>query len=213
MQKELNGKLIMLLVFGALIASAVAGAVTPTDYDEQNLTSGRMRQIFLRNRRLSAVSSQTVPCVSRADNKCECPGSCMVPTNDTSPICKLNKCYGWDTNLGKCVETGPKFTPALVLQAIPFTGVFGSGFGNMGRWDIFGVYMAVCFGPLGVLLIACCCMMMGAGSQDENQLDCCKCLSSCFGCLWSVAILVFWIWGIVVIANKETLGPHGCPLK
>ena len=135
-----------------------------------------------------------------------CPGSCMELVNNNTK-CILKKCYSWDKELNKCEEAGPKFVPALVLQAIPVTGVFGSGFGNMGRWDIFGIYMGVVFGPLAVLILACCCAMFGVCAQNEDRLDCAKCMGSCFGCLWSIAIVSLWIWGIVVIANKEVTGP------
>jgi len=135
-----------------------------------------------------------------------CPGSCMELVNNNTK-CILKKCYSWNKELNECEEVGPKFVPALVLQAIPVTGVFGSGFGNMGRWDIFSTYMGVVFGPFAVLLLACCCAMCGACSQNEDRLDCAKCMGSCLGCLWAIALLALWIWGIVVIANKEILGP------
>ena len=135
-----------------------------------------------------------------------CPGSCMELVNNNTK-CILKKCYSWNKELNECEETGPKFVPALVLQAIPVTGVFGAGFGNMGRWDIFGIYMGVVFGPLAVLILACCCAMFGVCAQNEDRLDCAKCMGSCFGCLWSIAIVSLWIWGIVVIANKEVTGP------
>jgi len=87
-------------------------------------------------------------------------------------------------------------------QAIPFTGGFGSGWGNMGRWDIFNIYMAVVFGPLAIVILGCCCMMGGFCAQNEDRLECWTCLGHCFGCLWAVAITALWIWGIIAIANK-----------
>ena len=59
--------------------------------------------------------------------------------------CSLKKCYAWDQDLGACKETGHNYVTPLVLQAIPFTGIFGSGFGNIGRWDLFGMYLGVSF--------------------------------------------------------------------
>ena len=44
-------------------------------------------------------------------------------------------------------------------------------------------------------------------SQNEDRADCAKCMGSCCTCLWSIAIVSLWIWGIVVIANKEVTGP------
>lgn len=189
-----------------LVILAISGATSqPTN---------KTNPVFRAVRSLSEnVKTDTVPCKSGAGSACECPGSCMAPMNTNASVCKLNKCYGWDENLAKCAETGPKFTPAIVLQAIPFTGVFGSGFGNMQRWDIFGIYMAVAFGPIALLIIACCFAMAGCCNQNEDRADCCKCIYSCIGCLWGIAILVMWVWGIVVIANKEIMGPNGCSLN
>ena len=212
MQNHCNSTMKLLLLCSLLALSALSTSAS-LDYEIDNTTVQKIPPAFLRNRQLSTISTEQVPCSSLTNNKCECPGTCMSPNNTTSPVCKLIKCYGWDTNLNKCIETGPAFTPAMVLQAIPFTGIFGSGFGNMGRWDIFGIYMAVVFGPTVLLIIACCCIMMGNCAQNEDRLDCWQCFISCFGCIWGVAILALWIWGIVVIANKEILGPHSCPLN
>ena len=74
-------------------------------------------------------------------------------------------------------------------------------------WDIFSIYMGVVFGPFAVLILACCCAMFGACAQNEDRADCAKCMGSCCTCLWSIAIVSLWIWGIVVIANKEVTGP------
>ena len=87
----------------------------------------------------------------------------------------------------------------------------------MGRWDIFGMYMAIVFGPLTIVILGCCLVMCGFTAQNEDRLDCCKCCCSCFGYLWAVAIIAAWIWGIVVIANKSVLGPeetwYGTPVR
>ncbi len=151
--------------------------------------------------------SEYYECVKENSECKSCPGSCMELVNNNTE-CMLKNCYSWNPDLGKCEESGPAFVPAIVLQSIPVTGVFGSGFGNMGRWDIFGVYMAIVFGPLTIVILACCLVMFGFAAQNEDRADCCKCCCSCFGCLWAVAIIVAWIWGIVVIANKSVLGPE-----
>ena len=36
----------------------------------------------------------------------------------------------------------------------------------------------------------------------KTALSVITCLGHCFGCLWAVAIVALWIWGIVAIANK-----------
>ena len=199
-----------MILIGALAIFIINSGVAATNMQNQHPMWDKVS--FLRQRILSTVVSETIPCLTITDNSCKCPGACMMPQNTSTPVCKLNKCYGWNKNLNKCVESGPAFTPALVLQAIPFTGIFGSGFGNMARWDIFGIYMTVVFGPIALLIIGCCCVMFGCCHQDEACADCGKCLLSCLGCLWGIAIVAMWIWGIVTIANKTTLGPNGCPL-
>ena len=163
----------------------------------------------LRNRR-KLIETNSIPCNSGSESMCECPGPCMIPNNNTKQ-CEIKKCYGWNTDLGKCEETGPKFVPAIVLQAIPLTGAFGSGFGNMGRWDLFGVAMGILFGGCSFLLLGTCCVM-GCSSSDESRQGFSQCIGTCGGCLWAIAVLVYYIWGIVVIANKEVLGPNGCSL-
>jgi len=157
------------------------------------------------------LETKSVPCKTGSGNSCECPGSCMIPNNQTNQ-CDLKKCYGWDSNLDTCQETGPKFIPAIVLQAIPITGVFGSGFGNMGRWDLFGVSLGIFFGGCSFLLLVMCCVMVFS-SSDEERHGFGQCISTCGGSLWVITILVYYIWGIAVIGNKEVLGPYGCPLS
>ena len=154
-------------------------------------------------RNLNVVfNPEPIPCnAGTSGPDCTCPGKCLTYQNVTGG-CHPNNCWKWDDVNDKCEIAGKDFVGPMVLQAIPFTGVFGSGWGNMGRWDIFNIYMAVVFGPFGVLLIGCCCMMFGCTAQNEDRADCCKCIGSCFGCLWSIAIVVLWIWGIVEIANK-----------
>lgn len=162
-----------------------------------------------RLRNLEVVTTNHyIPCIQTiTSNLCECPGKCMELVNNNTE-CALKKCYGWNSNLNKCEQVGPKFIPAIVLQAIPFTGMFGSGFGNMNRWDLFGMYMGVIFGPFILLILGCCCWLVctkESYGQDNTELT--HCISKCFGCLWGTTICSLWIWGIVVIANKEVLGP------
>ena len=153
--------------------------------------------------RRELVTVDPIPCnagTSGAD--CTCPGKCLTYYNSTGG-CHPNDCWKWDDVNDHCEVAGKDFVAPLVLQAIPFTGGFGSGWGNIGRWDIFGVYMTVVFGPLAdCYALACCCVMGGFCAQNEDRLECYHCLSSCFGCLWAVAIVALWIWGIIAIANK-----------
>ena len=152
-------------------------------------------------------STNGIPCKSGDAQTCVCPGPCMNHVANTT-YCDVKKCYKWDANLGKCEDDGPAFMPAIILQAIPFTGVFGSGFGNMGRWDLFGVAMGIFFGGL---VLACIFICLCNDTNDDNGKA--SCSVSCYTCLLSIAITTYWIWGIVVIANKSILGPNGCKLS
>lgn len=144
-----------------------------------------------------------------------CPGSCMLFDNETKN-CNVKKCYGWDNNLGKCYHTGKSQTTALILQGIPFTGVFGSGFGNIGRWDLFAIPMSVLFGGCCLSITMCCCAGCSNNNKEENAMDdkeaILKCYSSCFSCIYSITLLALYIWGIVIIANNSILDGNGCEL-
>ena len=143
-----------------------------------------------------------IPCnAGTSGTDCTCPGKCLTYYNSTGG-CHPNNCWKWDDVNDHCEVAGKDFVAPLVLQAIPFTGGFGSGWGNMGRWDIFNIYMVVVFGPLAIVILGCCCAMGGFCAQNEDRLECWGCLSYCFGCLWAVAVVALWIWGIVAIANK-----------
>jgi hypothetical protein len=145
-----------------------------------------------------------------------CPGNCMTFNNDTQK-CTVKKCYGWDNNLGKCYNTGKSQTTALILQGIPFTGVFGGGFGNIGRWDLFAIPISIIFGGCCLSITMCCCCAVCGNNKEENALDdkeaMLKCYSSCFSCIYAITLLSLYVWGIVVIANKSILDGNGCELN
>ena len=113
--------------------------------------------------------------------------------------CHPMDCWSYSDIKDECNEAGKEFIPALLLQI--FLGAFGSGFGNIGRWDIFGIFMSVLFG--GCLFVCCCGMCCHCINKKEDQEGATALGTKCGGCLWSLAISVMWIWGIVVIANKE----------
>jgi len=143
-----------------------------------------------------------IPCTEGTSGiGCICPGKCLAYQNSTAG-CHPNDCWKWDDVNDKCEVAGQDFVPPIILQGIPFTGLFGAGWGNIGRWDIFAVYMAVVFGPIVILLFACCCALGGVCALNEARQDCCQCVSSFLGCIWAVTIIGLWIWGIVAIANK-----------
>ena len=99
---------------------------------------------------LRVLNSQDVSTEQRFNcsglpTKCVCPYPCLEQYENRD-YCIAKKCYEFDNDLGKCKKSGIDHTGPLVLQAIPITGMFGAGFGNMGRWDIFGMYMGIFFG-------------------------------------------------------------------
>ena len=148
-------------------------------------------------------SVSNIECQSNTNgSNCICPGNCLSYDNSTG-YCQPQNCWKWDEMKSECVEDGKSFVPAIILQAIPFTGMFGSGFGNMGRWDIFGAYMGLFFG--GCLLVCCMTLFCGSNSKDDDSGT--KLCSGCGGCLWGLAVTTLYIWGIVVIANKEYEAP------
>ena len=167
---------------------------------------------LLRGRELSVSSlPDPIPCNPGTTGlNCICPGNCLTYYNSTGG-CHPNDCWKWNAMKDQCQEDGKPYVPAIILQGIPFTGMFGSGFGNMGRWDIFLNYMLYIFG--GCLTICCfnmCASMAHLTNDDEPEEDkpiCVKLISKCGTCLWTIGILVLYIWGIVVIANKEVDAP------
>lgn len=147
-------------------------------------------------------------------SKCD-PGSnnnCLI-WNNTTLSCEVINCWKYDDVAG-CEKAGKPFLPAIILQSIPFTGVFGSGFGNIGRWDIFTTYMWAFFGPLLLLCCLTCCVTFYSLRDDnednndhENTTVGLKILTTACGCLWGVLVFVLWIWGIITIAGKEVDAP------
>ncbi len=172
----------------------------------------------LREPRRVAVTSPSYPCVpnSNTTTTCSCQAACLEPESSSNTwkgkrVCIVKTCYSYDPNLGAagCKDAGPSFVSALVLQAIPFTGVFGSGFGNMGRWDLFGIAMGMLFGGIAV---GCCCACACAAVSGEDSAPAGACCFNCYALFLAIALFIYWILGIVWIAEKSVLGPHGCKL-
>ena len=159
----------------------------------------------------------------KSPTACVCPYTCFEQFEKTY-YCVAKKCYSYDENLGRCEAAGTDHIGPLVLQAIPVTGIFGAGFGNMGRWDLFGIYMAVLFGGCLFICITvgmcfCCPCFNNLDDQEIGPNDTCghavgTCWSSCGSCLYGTTVLVFYILGIVWTATPGmVLDPNGCPLK
>ena len=165
----------------------------------------------------SVVDSTKFNCTG-LPNKCKCPYPCLEQVKNEN-YCIAKKCYTFDNDLGECKKTGHNHVGPLVLQAIPFTGVFGSGFGNIGRWDLFGMYMGIFFGGCCFIIMSamcclCCCNKndddLEAANDKESYM---KCATSCGGCIWGIVVLVFYILGIVWTATEGgVLDADGCPL-
>ena len=156
-------------------------------------------------RGMELVLPKPIPCnIGTIGSNCTCPANCLMYSSETGG-CHPIDCWSYSTIKNECNEAGKEWLPAMILQGIPVTGVFGSGFGNIGRWDIFGTYMTIVFG--GCLGICCCACFCSACNKEENSEAMAKTGSNGCGCLLSIAILVMYVWGIVVIANKEIQAP------
>ncbi len=147
-----------------------------------------------------------IPCnTGTMGSNCTCPANCLEYSAETGG-CHPIDCWSYSTIKAECNEAGKEWLPAIILQGIPVTGVFGSGFGNIGRWDIFTTYMLILFG--GCLMICCCgCLCSCCAKTEEDKETVTKFGAQCGGCLWSIAITGMWIWGIVTIANKSVDAP------
>ena len=159
------------------------------------------------------ISSVSATYTSIPWSKCD-PGSnnnCLT-WNNTTLSCEVINCWKYDDVAG-CERDGKPFLPAIILQSIPFTGVFGSGFGNIGRWDIFSTYMWAFFGPLVLICcLTCCTTFYSLRSDDDNNNNeyktvGLKILTGACGCIWALLVFVLWIWGIIVIGSKEVDAP------
>lgn len=152
---------------------------------------------------------------SIVDNTCKCPESCMIQKTGES-YCVLKDCYKYDENLGLCAQDGYHYGGPLALQAIPMTGVFGAGYGNIGRWDVFGMYMGITIGGCCFILATlCACLFVCPEGKDDTESKETGLLvwSKCGYCLWGVAVLVFYVIGIVQMATPGlVIDGNGCPL-
>ncbi len=162
----------------------------------------------MRGLELTESVNDKIPC-KEGTNKtdCICPNTECLKFIEKTGGCHPIDCWKWDKYNSKCEPAGKEFLPAVILQGIPITGVFGSGFGNMGRWDVFSIYMVTIFGGC---FLGCFAHCLGYCSQtDENDKEMAgKCMHKCVNVLLSLAITILWIWGIVVIANKEIEAPY-----
>ena len=180
------------------------------------LLSTAMSSSFRNQNTKSVDSIPKFNCTGLPD-KCECPYPCLEQVKNEN-YCVAKKCYRFDENLGECKKSGKDHLAPLILQAIPLTGVFGSGFGNIGRWDLFGMYMGIVFGGCCFIIMASmCCFCCSNESSEEVTIEdgktCMKCASSFGTCIWAIVVIVFYILGIVWTATEgDVLDADGCPL-
>jgi hypothetical protein len=164
-------------------------------------------EINIRGRELhNSIGIEPIPCNPGTNGtSCICPNIQCLEYSEKIHGCHPIDCWKWNEIKTQCEEAGKEFLPAIILQAIPVTGAWGSGFGNMGRWDIFGTYWIV----LGCgCLCSCCLSLVAKGvSKAEDNTEAVMVGCRCGSCLLSVAMTIMWIWGIVVIANKEVDAP------
>ena len=61
----------------------------------------------------------------------------------------------------------------------------------------------------GCLLICCCGIVCSCvTNKQEDSETFVKLGTNCGSCVWAIAVITMWIWGIVVIANKEVDAPY-----
>tara|TARA_Y100000389_G_scaffold123003_1_gene120287 strand:- start:614 stop:1264 length:651 start_codon:yes stop_codon:yes gene_type:complete len=163
-------------------------------------------EVNIRGRGLEKIDA--IPCNKGTNGtNCVCPNINCLVYNEKINGCHPVDCWKWNFIKQSCEETGKEMLGSLILQGIPVTGVFGSGFGNMGRWDIFGIYWLI-WGSGCCLTCLCGCMGRCVGSSEEDKEVGLKAGARCGSCIMSIAIAVMWIWGIVVIANKDIEAPY-----
>ena len=158
------------------------------------------------NKRLlqnNTIVSDKIRCID-VNNTCICPGNCM--DLDDTGFCNLKNCWEWRESV--CHEVGPYYKSAIIWQSVPFTGIFGAGFGNMGRWDIFG-YGSILWGVGSIMpCILLCIYMYTYVYRDINPIKVLKIYFIIFCCI----VLGYYGWGIYIIATKQITGPEGCQL-
>lgn len=173
------------------------------------------------SRKLDEIT--TMNCTYTSSNVCQCPESCFTHVENTN-YCQIENCYKYNGVLNKCEKSGRNYVGPLVLQAIPVTGVFGSGYANVGRWDIFGMYCAVLFGGCcficmsSITCIVCPCCNKKDEAGDIEMLSTtgqslAKLWVNIGGCLWAISILVLYIMGIVAMATPgDVYDANNCAL-
>ncbi len=134
------------------------------------------------------------------------PPKCLIYVNATD-TCHAIDCWTYNHIKGQCEQVGKEWLPGMILQGVPLTGVFGAGFANIGRWDIFVTFILVFACPIILYcLFVCCVIARDINMESENATLSSGC-QSCFSCCYSIALLGMYVYGLVVFANREVEGP------
>lgn len=93
-----------------------------------------------------------------------------------------------------------------------FLGVTGAAYGYMDRWDWFSVAFV-----LFILPCCLCCYTLITGvsnafKEDPGSMTGLVLVMYLFKCVLFVATIVIWIWGIVMISNKDLDDGNGMKL-
>ena len=108
--------------------------------------------------------------------------------------------------MDQCQEDGQSQTAAILMHI--FLGFFGGGVGFIHNWIWFGIWWGIFGGALLIICTLMCCFMQDK-KGDGSGFACCY---QCITCLFSCALLGFWIYLLVMICNKEFLDQNGCKL-
>jgi len=183
---------------------------------DHNISQDILKNNFRGSMRKLVDTSQKVECTYPDNNNiCVCPGPCMEHIKN-STNCGLKHCFKWNKELKRCEGSGKDHTTPLILSAIPISSQLGIGYGIIGRWDLFGMQLGITFGPCIIICILSCILLLKNNENEtdvDNTIELYGCLSYCTGCIWSIAILIFYILAIIWMATpNEILDSTGCPL-
>ena len=123
-------------------------------------------------------------------------------------ICNLNNCCKWE---GICQKDGYNQVVALLLQI--FLGEFGAGFGYINNWVLFSVpwiiYGSICFiAIMKGCICHICCKKHNNNDDDDDDDD--TITKMCLNCICILALLPYYIYGIVVFAINDGSQTNGC---
>jgi hypothetical protein len=164
------------------------------------------------------TNEQKMPC-NYPENKaiCVCPGDCMIQLNNNS-YCKLKKCYKWELDNNKCKGSGENYYAALILHAIPPTGIIGIGDLIMKRLDLFAISLGISLGGcIFILCSGCCCGYYTAKKNDHGEGESVEKISRCYvkngSITWLLFMFLWWCYRLYFIGTNQWLDGNGCVLS